>query len=170
MPLVITFTPSEGGRAPPLPGWRRASPWQLCGRLACGGPTDQASRPRLSACHALRPLAPTLHPLTRPCTYLATPQAARGRPSAARVALGDQCDGLLHSTLIAGAAPPPPLSPHRKVPTTAPHPTTSTPRPPPHLSVSRAQWYAHRLLHKMGKDCGHNHGSSANCASDLLKP
>ena len=53
------------------------------------------------------PLAPTLHPLTRPCTYLTTPQAARGRPSAARMALGDQCDGLLHSTLIAGAAPPP---------------------------------------------------------------
>ena len=45
-----------------------------------------------------------------------------------------------------------------------------TPPPPPHLSFSRAQWYAHRLLHKMGKDCGHNHGSSANCGSDLLKP
>ena len=43
-------------------------------------------------------------------------------------------------------------------------------RNPPHLSVLRAQWYAHRLLHKMGKDCGHNHGPSANCGSDLLKP
>ena len=54
-----------------------------------------------------------------------------------------------------------------------PHPHPQRIRPhanPPDLSVSRVQWYAHRLLHKMGKDCGHNHGPSANCASDLLKP
>merc|ERR1711865_1339589 len=38
------------------------------------------------------------------------------------------------------------------------------------FTLLSSQWYAHRLLHKMGKDCGHNHGSSANCASDLLKP
>ena len=53
------------------------------------------------------------------------------------------------------------LHPHAHLHSTPPHTT---------LPVSRAQWYAHRLLHKMGKDCGHNHGPSANCASDLLKP
>jgi len=26
-----------------------------------------------------------------------------------------------------------------------------------------SQWYAHRLLHKMGKDCGHNHGPGKDC-------
>lgn len=38
------------------------------------------------------------------------------------------------------------------------------------FTLLSSQWYAHRLLHKMGKDCGHNHGPSANCGSDLLKP
>jgi len=42
------------------------------------------------------------------------------------------------------------------------------------LTLLSSQWYAHRLLHEMGKDCGHNHGPSGYCASraghDLLKP
>ena len=77
-------------------------------------------------------------------------------------------------TLLSSQVPrPSPLEPThtRTHPHTHTHTRTHTyTRNPPHLSVLRAQWYAHRLLHKMGKDCGHNHGPSANCGSDLLKP
>ena len=65
------------------------------------------------------------------------------------------------SSSLSSQVASPPLPPEPRT-TLHPHPTHLHRHTP--LRVSRAQWCAHRLLHEMGKDCGHNHGPSGYCA------